>query len=634
MDFSIIIDIVNFILTILLMDFFNGIHNNYLARKLKSGAAVIIIFILSAFALCFLTHFFIPAKIALFVIEVLLILSVFITKSQIKKQMQYIDVESGKEKFFGSQKVMIFVPHEDDDINLAGGAIEEYIKHGSTVYVVFSTNGDGDERFDMSKMGAIRINEAIRALAALGVPESNIIFLGYGDGWAKNGPHIYNAPHDEVMTSMAGKQSTYAIESHPVYHDHNSYTYNHYYDDIKSVILEHLPDTIFCIDYDTHNDHRALSMLLEKVMGDLLKTTDYKPAVYKGYGYRTAWGSAPDFIEAVNITSSVSFLADKDVKLYDWDKRIRLPIDINSVSRYLKYSKLYHALSLYASQHAEESADRIINGDKVFWKRRTDSILYKAKISVSSGDREKLTDFMLLVCDDIINRGDKPYDGVWHPDEKDHDKEINVSFDTMQYIDTIVLYDSPSPQDNILNAKVILDDGTELSTGKLASSGISVSVKKEVRSFKVRIDKYVGSCFGISEIEAFGISDSYDQRFYKITDDEGNFVYDYIIPPGGKQCFGIYSNITDDDRPTLSVHCDNKKCKATINAEGITVICPQGQKCILTLSDNNANVLDKVQIRNPHNCERNFLMYWINQLDKTTLKKTYVHQMYRRIKHS
>lgn len=632
MVFSIIIDIVNFILMILLMDFFNGIHNNYLARKLKSGAAVIIIFVLSALAICVLTHFFLPAKIALLVIEVLLILSVFITKSQIKKQMRYTDVEAGKEKFFGHQKVMIFVPHEDDDINLAGGVIEEYIKHDSTVYVVFSTNGDGDERFDMSKMGAIRINEAIRALAVLGVPKSNIIFLGYGDGWAKNGPHIYNAPHDEIMTSMAGKQATYAIESHPAYHDHNSYTYHHYYNDIKNVILEYLPDTIFCIDYDTHNDHRALSMLFEKVMGDLLKTTDYKPTVYKGYGYRTAWGSDPDIKESVNITSSVSVPADKDVELYDWDKRIRLPININSVSQYLKYSKLYYALSLYASQHAEESADRIINGDKVFWKRRTDSILYKAKISVSSGDREKLTDFMLLDCEDIINHGDKPYDGVWHPDEGDHKKEINVSFDTMQYIDSIVLYDSPSPRDNILNTKVILDDGTEFSTGQLVSSGTSVSVKKEVRSFKVRIDNYEGSCFGISEIEAFANANNNHQSFYKIIDDKGNFVYDYIIPPDGRQCFGIYRNITNDDRPSLSVHCDNKKCKAKINAEEITVICPQGQKCILTLSENNANVCDKILIRNPHNCERNFLMYWINQLDKTTLKKTYVHQMYRRIK--
>ena len=627
-----IIDIINFILLFLLMDFVNGINNNYLGKKLKRSILAVLLMLFLDFCVCFVTSFWMVSKITLLAIEITAVIFIVYSKTIVKRLIRYEDVEEGKEELFSNQRVMILVPHEDDDINLAGGVIEEYIKHGSTVYIVFSTNGDGDERFDMSKMGAIRINEAIRALAVLGVPESNIIFLGYGDGWAENDHHIYNAPHDKVMTSKAGKQATYAIESHPAYHEKISYTYNHYYDDIKSLVLEHLPDTIICIDYDTHNDHRALSMLFEKVMGDILKTTDYNPNVYKGYGYRTAWGSAPDFNQYVNISSSVSAPADRDVKIYDWDKRVRFPIDIISVSRKLNRSKLYTALSQYASQHAVESADRIINGDKVFWKRRTDSLLYKAKVIVSSGDKDKLTDFVLLDCDDLSHQGDKPYDGVWHPDEKDHEKEIIISFDTEQYIDTIVLYDSPSPQDNILNTKVILDDGTELFTGKLAPSGTSVSVRKKVKSFKVRIDEYEGSRFGLSEIEAFGNADNYNQSVYKIVDEKDNFVYDYIISAEGKQSFGIYSNIPNDDQLSLSIHCDNKKCLATLNGEVITVMCPQGQKCILTLSDNNANVLDKVMIRNPNSFERSFLMYWIDQLDKTTLKKTYVHKIYRKLK--
>ncbi|MBR1533172.1 MAG: hypothetical protein IJ639_02320 [Ruminococcus sp.] len=219
---------------------------------------------------------------------------------------------------------------------------------------------------------------------------------------------------------------------------------------------------------------------------------------------------------------------------------------------------------------------------------------------------------MSLDCDDLIHHGDNPYDGVWHPDEKDHDKEINVSFDTMQYIDSIVLYDSPSPRDNILNAMVILDDGTELSTGKLASSGTAVSVKKEVRSFKVRIDEYEGSCFGFSEIEAFANADNNNQSFYKIVDDKDNFVYDYIIPPDGKQWFGIYRIITNDDRPPLFVHCDNKKCVATINGEAITVICPQGQKCILTLFNKDDIAVDRVLIRNPREMLVGFSKYVMN----------------------
>lgn len=628
MDLSIIIDIANFILMILLMDFFNGIHNNYLAKKLKSGIAVIIIFFLSAFALCFLTHFFIPAKIALLVIEVLMILSVFITKSQIKKSIQYSDVEAGKENIFGSQTVMFLVPHEDDDINLAGGVIEEYIKHGSTVYVVFSTNGDGDERFDMSKMSAIRINEAIRALAVLGVPESNIIFLGYGDGWVKNGPHIYNAPRDEVMTSMAGKQATYGIELHPAYHDHNSFTYNHYYDDIKSVILEYLPDTIFCIDYDTHNDHRALSMLFEKVMGDILKTTDYNPNVYKGYGYRTAWGSAPDFNQYVNISSSVSAPADRDVKIYDWDKRVRFPIDIISVSRKLNRSKLYTALSQYASQHAVESADRIINGDKVFWKRRTDSILYKAEISVSSGDKGKLTDFMLLDCDDLINNGDHPYDGVWRPDSDDPEKMINVVFGKPTYIDHIVLYDSPLPKDNILNTIVELDDGTRILTGKLKPSGTSIPIKKSIRSFAIQIEEFEGDYFGLTEIEVFTNENIADRPLFKIIDKEDNFVYDYIVASDGKEVFGIYTN-TNCSTNAEDYHwkCSKKVCTVETKGENIILYCPRGQKCLLSLLDKSDRVLDTVLIRNPRKISRIMFEYCKDK----NIRKTYAHRVYRKL---
>lgn len=632
MDFSIVIDIINFILIFLLMDFFNGIHNNYLAKKLKRGILVVGVFMLAALALCCVTHFFLIAKVALLVLELLVVLSVFIVKAQIKKQMQYADVEAGKEEFFGNQKVMILVPHEDDDINLAGGVFEEYIKHGSTVYVVFSTNGDGDERFDMSKMGAIRINEAIRALAVLGVPESNIIFLGYGDGWEKNGPHIYNAPHDKVMQSSAGKQATYGIESHPAYHDNNSYTYNHYYDDIKDVILEYLPDTIFCIDYDTHNDHRVLSMLFEKVMGDLLKTTDYRPTVYKGYGYRTAWGAPSDFSGSVNLSATVNCISDRDVVLYQWQNRIRLPIDAHSISRYHKYSKLYKALSLYASQHAEESADRIINSDKVFWKRRTDSLLYKTIISVSSGDKDKLTDFMLLDCDEIIHHGDKPFDGVWHPNKDDNEKEIYVTFDSLQYIDSVVLYDNPSPKDNILNAKVVLDDGEEFSTGILSPDGTSVPVKKEVQSFTIKIDKYEGNNFGLTEIEAYSTDEQDSPVMYKITDEQDNFVYDYITSSDGEQVFYIYSNLNSDIQPNLSLHCDNKKCKAVLDGEEITVMCPHGQKCIISLSDDHGQVVDKVLIRNPGKAARAFLQYWVKRLDRTTIKKTYTHQLYRAIK--
>ena len=614
-----IIDIINFILLFLLMDFLNGIYNNYLGKKLKSSVPVIFLFVAADLLLCTLTSFCLWCKISLLVFEVIVICAIIIIKLRIDKALRYSDVESGKESFFGKQKVMLLVPHEDDEINLAGGVIEEYIKYGSEVYIVFATNGDAE-------VGEVRLNEAIKAAEILGVPANNVVFLGYGDGWDKNGPHIYNAPKDEVLCSRAGHQSAYGLKSHPAYHEGNSYTYNHYFEDVKQVILEYRPDTIFCIDYDTHNDHRALSMLFERAMGEVLMQTQYRPKVYKGYAYRTAWSSLPDYDDTVNLLSTRNNASKRDNQLYRWEERVRLPIDIRSVSREMKRSRLYRALAAYRSQGAIDCADRIINGDKVFWERRTDSLLYNASITVSSGDKDKLTDFMLLDCDDLINNGVRPYDGVWHPDDVDEDKSIRVAFDAATYIDSIMLYDNSSPSDNIINAIVSLDDGTVIQTGKIESGGTAVSIKREVKSFTVTLDQVEGNHFGLTEIEAYASAQSNTQSLYKIMDEDDNFAYDYIVPVSGKQIFKIYSSVSNDDSDNdYRIVCDNRHCKAIIDGDMIRVNCPVGKKCQVSLYSKDDIILDRILVRNPSRVGRALLS--IEQ--KSTLHKSYAHRLYR-----
>ncbi len=615
------IDIINFILVFLLMDFFNSIHNNRLTKKLKSGVLSISLFALIALVLSAVASFFFATKVVLLSVLIFIILGITFIKVHLKKLNRYTDVDGGKEEFFEKQKVMIFVPHEDDDINLLGGVIEQYVKYGSDVYVVFATNGDGDKRYDMSQMGFIRMNEAIKALGVLGVPEENIIFLGYGDGWDNSEHHIYNAEPDEVMQSTSGRTSTYGLRNHQAFCDGKTYTYSNYCDDIKQVILEYLPDVIYCIDYDTHNDHRALSMLFERIVGDILKATDYKPTVYKGYGYRTAWNAVSDFFDSINITSTKNRFSDNDVKLYDWNNRIRIPIDINSVNRTLQKSKLYKALSKYSSQKAVECAGRIINGDKVFWQRRTDSLLYNADISVSSGDKDKLNDFMLLDCDDLINRGNYPYDGVWRPDADDAEKTIFVSFDIKKYIDHIVLYDNPSPEDNILNTVVTLDDGTKMETGMLNPYGDAtiIPIGKQIKSFTVQIDRYEGENFGLSEIEAFESESNIPPRFYKLIDDQDNFVYDYIVPLEGKQVLKIYSNHnSDSETNNLILRCDNKKCLAEFRGKGIIAKCPIGQKCQIELLSQDKQLLDRIILRNPYRVERYLLHKSLKQRNNSS----------------
>ena len=78
------------------------------------------------------------------------------------------------------------------------------------------------------------------------------------------------------MVSHGGFTHTYGIEKHPEYayikgKVHHLYTRSNMKADIKSVILDILPETIIAVDFDNHPDHRALSLLFEEVMGELLK---------------------------------------------------------------------------------------------------------------------------------------------------------------------------------------------------------------------------------------------------------------------------------------------------------------------------------------------------------------------------
>ncbi|MDO4748656.1 MAG: PIG-L family deacetylase [Eubacteriales bacterium] len=632
MGSHIYIDIINFILSFLLVDFLNGEYSNYLGKKLKSGVLTLAVMVIFALAFSASAMFFLFTKIALLVALVIAFIALLAMKTSAKRLCSYTDVEAGKEEFFSSKKVMVLVPHEDDDLNLMGGVIEQYIKHGSDIYVVFATNGDGDRRFDMSKMGYTRMNEAIEALGFLGVPEKNVIFLGYGDGWGENGPHIYNAEPEIELSSTAGRTATYGLSNHPAYNEGRKYTRSNFIDDIKEVILDYKPDDIFCVDYDTHIDHRALSMIFEKTIGSILKTTDYKPNIYKGYAYRTAWGSAPDFSDSINLNSTVSCPASNDVVLYDWNSRVRLPVDIQSVSRDIQNSKLYKALSLYSSQRALECADRIINGDKVFWLRRTDSLLYNAEIKVSSGDKSKLTDFMLLDCDDLVGHGDKPYDGVWHPEMYDEEKSIYVTFNEKQYIESIVLYDNPSPTDNILNAVITLDDGSEINTAELNHYGDAtvICINKEIKSFVVKIDKYEGDHFGLSEIEAYCSQIHYIPHLYKLTDDKDNFIYDNIVPITGRQAIKVYSNyqeIFTSDKFVL--RSSNSKCKIELTDERITLKCPRGQKCQVELLSKDDKLLDRVIFRNPGKISRYCLAHSL----KYKKNKSYCVRVFNLVRH-
>jgi len=530
-------------------------------------------------------------------------LVVALSWNSVSRSVVYQSQDDGKARLYGGRNVMLLVPHQDDDINVLGGVLEEYVKYGSDVRVVFSTNGD------YAGLAEVRFQEALNALENAGIPKDHVIFLGYGDQWAPEGPHLYNAEPGQQIASFLGMTETYGTAAARVWREGQAYTIDNFLQDIQDVILAYRPDTIYCIDYDYNIDHRALSHSFEKVMGRILKEEpEYRPLVLKGYAYNSAWEAMNDFYaDNLQATRNVYLEQYNPVpEVYHWTDRVRLPIHGEGLSRSLFSAELYRTLDQYESQGAGIKGVRIFNADKVFWQRRTDSLCTKAQIRVTSGDAALLNDFMLLECHDLLQG--QPHDGVWIPEGQG---TAEVTFEAPASVSSVVLYDHPHGSKNVRNARIDFDDGTSVETGPLYPDGAATVIPVEtgtVSSFTVTLLDMQGEA-GLTEIEAFAQADPWKPEFVKIMDEAENFVYDYWIDPAGKQTFRLYD--PSGMAETYSVFCLNQHCSAEKQEDGILVTCPVGETCVVYVTDEAGERLDTVYIRNPGTLERTWKTFWL-----------------------
>ena len=520
------------------------------------------------------------------------------------EKLAYQEVDSGKEALFAGKNVLLLVPHQDDDLNILCGTLDEYLRYGSELTVAFMTNGD------YFGLGEVRIRESLDLYEYLSVPEDHVVFLGYGDTLHTEEYHIYNAPEDEVISSHIGKTETYGIKSHPPFSTGHTYMHANLYADIRDLILSVHPDVIFCVDFDTHEDHRACSMLFERAMGEILRTEpDYTPAVYKGFAYSTSWAAEHDYF-ALNIMATKDIYHNSMViqtpPLYRWEDRIRFPVNAGTLSRSLQASGQYRELLFYHSQEEEKHAASVINGDKVFWMRSTNSLLRCASLSAGSGDPSLLNDFMLLDTRQLSDPNHDPFDGVWSPDESDAEKAVAVSLDTPSVVREVVLYDSPDGDSNILNAEIRFDNGTVIETGPLdvhgAPTRFEVNSGGAVSSFRIRLLSTEGDRPGLTEIEAFPERQDPEATFLKLMDPGGNFAYDYILGFGGTQSFRLYSDgsIPELNADLYEIQCSNASgCTAEIRNNTLRITCRRGESATVTVRLRGSKLADSIFVQNP-----------------------------------
>jgi mycothiol S-conjugate amidase len=180
-----------------------------------------------------------------------------------------------------SDRILVLVPHPDDEVLGAGGVLREAVRRGLPVRVVFLTHGDSNEWSFLAyrkrpvlmpggalAMGAIRQREALAAAAALGVPSADLTFLGYPDYgtldiWRSHwGP---GCPPDRGRITRAR-----AVPYETAFRPGAPFKGEEILTDLEAILKEFRPTRIFLSHpADHHPDHAALYLFTRVALWDL-----------------------------------------------------------------------------------------------------------------------------------------------------------------------------------------------------------------------------------------------------------------------------------------------------------------------------------------------------------------------------
>ncbi len=412
------------------------------------------------------------------------------------------------------KKFLIVVPHQDDELILAGPFMDQIIAIWE-VFVIFTTNGD----YGLKMRKNYRLEEAIKALSIFGIKKENIIFCGYGDKW--KGKHIYNSMPDDLKESSCGMKTTYALESHEDFHymkygKHAVYTRRNYLLDLKESVKEIYADIILCVDLDNHPDHIATSLFFEEAIGKIFKECpDYKPIILKRYAYEGSWFGKSDYwykrktlySQKQHKFSKFGFLLN--TPSYTFENAIHINTSYNILTDNIKNSKLYKAASEYKTQPLYLRLHRVLNSDSVVWWRSSNNLMFNAKIFVSSGDGKYLNDFKITDCKNVnTNKLSDYMDIGWIPEKNDLSKKVTIVFKNPVQIAEIRLYEIISNNSHIKNCKIVIDKRKVIYSGDFnVVAGCNYIylqiIIQNVNIVELNICEWTGDSPGLSEIEIF-----------------------------------------------------------------------------------------------------------------------------------
>ena len=251
------------------------------------------------------------------------------------------------EPFKKGQRVLILAPHPDDEAIVCAGVIQQALKAGAKVRVVYLTNGDHNElafivyekRITMRQgefihMGLLRQEESIKAMKFLGLSENDLVFLGYPDYGT------FEIFCKYWQTKKPFRDRLTRISNVP-YKDNPSYGAPYYGEsilkDLVNQILDYKPDKIFVSHpADVNVDHKSLYLFLQVALSDL-EGLFPAPKVYPYLVHFVGWPKPRHYHPELELYPPDEFINSK----IDW-QRLDLSFD--------ELDKKYQSILFYKSQ--------------------------------------------------------------------------------------------------------------------------------------------------------------------------------------------------------------------------------------------------------------------------------------------
>lgn len=412
------------------------------------------------------------------------------------------------------RSILVIGPHQDDESMVAGGVIRAAVLAGDTVHIVLVTNGDVNGTTE----GLAREAESVAAAQLLGVPEQNVVFLGYGD---QTTYEIWTASStSQVFTSAAGHTATYANRGLGGTDFHTFRTgspgpYNRatMLSDFTELINYFHPDEIYTVNYwDNHGDHCATSAFLNDALialrrsGADVRVRVFESIVWAPYAnggcYSADWpapGSGalpyPPFTVPQCVGNGVTLNGQMV-------ERIPVPPEMQTpgTSTNLKWE----AIAAYPSQF-NDFLTSFVRKDEFFWRRDFSTnagiaaqITASSDYPAASGQKENAVDGYADVGFEWMSLDGN---GAW----------IQFDWPSPYRLGGVVLYDRLDTGDNVQAATLSFSDGSTVAVGALPTNGTPMVVTFPLRTvtwLRFTINQVSGDNAGLAEMEILGVPTS------------------------------------------------------------------------------------------------------------------------------